>query len=152
MLMMEYYCLRPMESWDLSQVEEETLWAFFCLEVLCVLYLWHWYLNHSYVPSSLLFGLTFGVFEASSFEDTMSTLISRFSSWQHSYLHSFLALSIVGDTVEVLVKASMGLHCSAVTEHLFFKATLLQPVMWKEFTHLASKKVICSTGRGRFSR
>lgn len=52
--MMEYHCLGPMESWDLSQVEEETLWAFFCLEVLCVLYLWHWYLNHSYVSVPVL--------------------------------------------------------------------------------------------------
>ncbi len=73
----------------------------------------------------------------------------------HSYLHFFSAivfLSIVGDTVEELMKASMSLHCSVVTKHLSFKAAPSQPVTWKEFTHLVSKKVIYATGLGRFSK
>lgn len=100
-------------------------------------------------PSSLLFGVTCGVFEAGFFEDTEHTDLKVSILTSHLYLLSFLALvclSIVGDIVEELVKASISLHCSAVTKHLFFKAAPLQPVMWKEFTHLASKEVIRGTG------
>lgn len=155
--MVEYYYLGPLESWDLSQVEEETLCAFFCLEVLGVPYLWHWYLNHSYVSMPVLLHLSLVWHVEYLKRVSLKTLWSQgfHPDSAHSYLHFFsvlVFLSIVGDTVEELVKASMSSHCSVVTKHLSFKAAPSQPVTWKEFTHLASKKVIYATGLGRFSK
>lgn len=118
--------------------------------MLGVLYLWHWHLNHSYIfcvfPSSLLLGVTRGVFDGSIFEDILSTLISRFLSLpaiQHLHGHTFLELAcllIAGDTLDTLLKDSERFALFSCNQTPRLQRCLLQPVMRKEFTHLDSKK------------